>query len=409
MKYIKLIVFIMILPTWLFSQKKESFNDTYKNLQNIEPYYTFNKGFGFTTPDSTYQLNLQLRMQNRVESIYDDSFNLEEQEAIVKRLRLKFYGYVYDPAFIYYVQLSFTGGDVGGQPNSNLPSNLIKDAVIYYKPGNGLSLGFGQTKLPGNRQGHNSSGKLQLVDRSMVHSKFNIDRDFGVFANYHGELGNSTYSIKTAISSGEGSNWLSSTNSGYMYTGRLEFLPFGDFTKNGGFSEGDLMREPTPKLMIGAVAYYNDDALREEGTKGDLMYNTNTITGMFFDVIFKYKGFAFMADYAQRNTENPSVIVDSDDSTNFSYTYNGIGYNTQASYWFKNNYEIVGRFTRNTPEDSIQQYQDQNTQYTVGFNKYIKGHRFKLQFDTTYQMLENLQTTNTKNNWIFRAQVEIGI
>jgi hypothetical protein len=44
-----------------------------------------------------------------------------------------------------------------------------------------LDNGFGQTKLPGNNQRVVSSGSLEFTDRTINNSRFNIDRDFGLF------------------------------------------------------------------------------------------------------------------------------------------------------------------------------------------------------------------------------------
>jgi hypothetical protein len=43
---------------------------------------------------------------------------------------------------------------------------------------------FGQTKLPGNNQRVVSSGSLEFTDRTINNSRFNIDRDFGLFLDY---------------------------------------------------------------------------------------------------------------------------------------------------------------------------------------------------------------------------------
>lgn len=403
-----ILLLILLFPIIGYSQESDTIVNNYDMVQNIDPYFTYGKGLGITTPDSSYQLNFQMRMQNRVQMNFDENFNQESLQAMVKRLRLKLYGYVYDPRFVYYVQLSFSGGDVGDKLNPHIPSNIIRDAVFFYHGDNGLTFGFGQTKLPGNRQRINSSGDLQLADRSIVNAVFNIDRDFGIFANYHGSISSISYNIKTTISSGEGRNWLYSTGSGYMYSTRLEFFPLGDFVKNGAFFEGDLMREAKPKLMIAAAMYYNDKAVRANGTKGDVLYESNNIYGLFFDVIFKYRGFALEADYANRATEYNAININPDDPTEFLYTYNGYGINTQASYIFENDFEFVARFSQVTPESSIQSLESKTTQYTFGVNKYLKGHRFKLQLDSSYQIEENLSTSNSDNQWIFRAQVEIG-
>src|SRR5690606_26032135 len=124
----------------------------------------------------------------------------------VGRLRLKLEGFVYDPELTYYIQLSFSRGDMDweGRENSiaNVTPNLIRDAVIYYTPTKNLRLGFGQTKLPGNRQRGVSSGDQQFVDRSIVNATFNIDRDFGLFADFMSDY----VMLRGAITSGDGRN-----------------------------------------------------------------------------------------------------------------------------------------------------------------------------------------------------------
>jgi phosphate-selective porin OprO/OprP len=65
-------------------------------------------------------------------------------------LRLRFDGFVGNSKFLYAIQLSFAPGDVGEiQEGENI--NIIRDAVLFYRPNNNWSVGFGQTKLPGNR------------------------------------------------------------------------------------------------------------------------------------------------------------------------------------------------------------------------------------------------------------------
>ena len=87
-------------------------------------------------------------------------------------------GYVGSPKILYAIQLSFAPGDVGEiVEGENL--NIIRDAVVIYSPNKNWNFGFGQTKLPGNRQRVNSSGALQLTDRTINNAKFTLDRDFG--------------------------------------------------------------------------------------------------------------------------------------------------------------------------------------------------------------------------------------
>ena len=76
------------------------------------PYYSFGKGLGLTSPDSIFQLNIRFRMQNRVTYLENDGEN-GAYDGQIRRLRLRFYGYVGNPKFLYAIQLSFAPGDVG--------------------------------------------------------------------------------------------------------------------------------------------------------------------------------------------------------------------------------------------------------------------------------------------------------
>lgn len=169
------------------------------------PFYSYGSGLGFTTPDSTFRLNIRFRMQNRTTYVIREDAD-DSIEATVRRLRLRFDGFVGDPRFLYAIQLSFAPGDVGEiSPGDNI--NIIRDAVFYYQPNRFWSIGFGQTKLPGNRQRVNSSGALQLTDRSINNARFTIDRDYGIFINYQDEDTESfSWGLKSAISTGDGRN-----------------------------------------------------------------------------------------------------------------------------------------------------------------------------------------------------------
>ena len=151
--------------------------------------------------------------------------------------------------FLYVIQLSFAPGDVGEiQDGENI--NIIRDAAVFYRPNKHWSFLFGQTKLPGNRQRVNSSGALQLTDRSINNARFTIDRDFGFQAYYLNENKDKfSYNVKTAVSTGEGRNWTKSADDGVALTGKLELMPFGSFKKDGTNFEGDVAREKTPIIF----------------------------------------------------------------------------------------------------------------------------------------------------------------
>ena len=101
-------------------------------------------------------------MQNRAAFVTEDGddFSINEFEARIRRLRLRFDGFLYTPKLTYLIQLSFSRGDLDYE-SLGFP-NIVRDAYIQYAVSKSFSVGFGQTKLPGNRQRVTSSGDLQL-------------------------------------------------------------------------------------------------------------------------------------------------------------------------------------------------------------------------------------------------------
>src|ERR1700741_2916573 len=78
------------------------------------PYYTFSKGLGIVAPDSSFLLNIRFRIQNRAAFTTQDGddFSISQVEARVRRLRLRFDGFIYNPKLTYLIQLSFSRGDM---------------------------------------------------------------------------------------------------------------------------------------------------------------------------------------------------------------------------------------------------------------------------------------------------------
>src|SRR6218665_1427924 len=160
------------------------------------PYFNYKSGLGFTTPDSSYSLNLRFRIQNRIlmNTVSDEDLSPSSYEARVRRCRLGLAGHVISSKLTYYLQLSFSRGDMDWSAAEtstiNTSPNVLRDAMLFYRPVEDFQIGFGQGKLPGNRQRINSSSGLQFYDRSIVNVNFTPDRDFGLFMNYTAHFGN---------------------------------------------------------------------------------------------------------------------------------------------------------------------------------------------------------------------------
>ena len=370
------------------------------------PYYNYGRGLGLTSPDSIFQLNIRFRMQNRLSYL-----NNEDQEDAfdgqIRRLRLRFDGYVGNPKFLYAIQLSFAPGDVGEiEEGENI--NIIRDAVVFYRPNRQWSFAFGQTKLPGNRQRVNSSGALQLTDRSINNARFNIDRDFGFQTYFLNEKKDKfSYNIKTAVSTGNGRNVTKSPDDGFALTGRMEFFPLGAFAKDGTNFEGDIAREQKIKMLLAGTFHRNVKARQTQGQLGADLFEKRTMESIFVDAMLKYNGWAFMSSYMNRTAKNP-LAFNPEDITDFNYVYVGEGFDYQLSYIFPTNYEIIGRFSTQKMHEDIQALTPDSKQYSLGVTKYLWEHAFKLQGEVTLSDLDYLDGSN-KQNWYVRFQLEIGI
>lgn len=374
------------------------------------PYYSFGSGLGWTTPDSTFRLNLRFRMQNRAAYISSDDED-DIIEAAVRRLRLRFDGFVGDPRFLYAIQLSFAPGDVGTiTPGENL--NVIRDAVFFYQPEKtNFLIGIGQTKLPGNRQRVNSSGALQLTDRSINNAQFTIDRDFGLFTYYLAENEDRfSYNVKTAVSTGNGRNWTQNSSTHLAYTGRVELFPLGAFQNNGMLFEGDLVREPTPKVLLGGTYHFNNGAQRSRGQLGTVLPDRRDLSVIHLDGMMKYRGWSFQTAYMTRMADDPVIIPEGPTThpTPAQYFFTGSGYDLQLSYLFPFNVELIGRYSSQTPHSDIRNFEPNIDQYSFGITKYIWEHALKLQTELT-STKETFESGYERSHWYLRFQVEIGI
>lgn len=357
--------------------------------------------------DSLFLLNFRFRMQNRAgfNTLDGDDIMINEFEMRVRRLRLRFDGYILNPKFQYYIQLGFSKADLDLEASGI--AQPVRDAIVYYFPTKNLYFGFGQSKLPGNRQRVTSSGNLQFADRSIANAAFTIDRDFGFFGYYTKKLkDNSFMQLKGAITTGEGRN-ASKTNTGLAYTGRVEFLPFGLFSNKGDYSEGDIEFEETPKLAMGLTYSKNLRSTRTGGQLGLPLFEVRNLNTLIIDAMFKYRGNAILTECFNRNSPDP---ITTNEAGDIRYVQVGKGLNIQVSKMVSQKSEFAVRYSFVNPDQSISEFQDKIEEALLGYTYYINGHRIKLQGNVGYKWLEGLSRfENAGNSWTGMFQVEFGI
>ena len=163
-------------------------------------------------------MKIGTRMQFLAVSNWEEG-EKNESNFLVRRARLKFNGFAFSPKLKYKMELGLSNRDISGASKytSNAPRYIL-DAVVMWNFYENFELWAGQTKLPGNIERVISSGNLQQVDRSMLNSKFNIDRDLGIQLRHHFYLtDNFLVREKLAISQGEGRNITKGNLGGHQY------------------------------------------------------------------------------------------------------------------------------------------------------------------------------------------------
>ena len=396
----QLILSFLFIPLGLLLQAQE-ISDT-----------KFGNGMiNFIAKDSSFSVKFAPRIQSRYQSkwSYDgEDYDPADINFSVRRARLKFGGFAFSPKLKYKIELGLSNRDISGANvyNRNTPRYIL-DAVVMWNFYENFELWAGQTKLPGNIERVVSSANLQLIDRSLLNSKFNIDRDMGIQLRHKLRLGgNWIIKEKFSISQGEGRNITEGNIGGLQYTSRLELLPFGEFSSKGDYFQGDLKREKSIKAMFGFTYDINENAVKSRSNMGSYLIQSSgglfetDITTIFLDGVIKYNGFALTGEYANRDADQIEALEEDGRTKTGAVVGAGSASNIQGSYLFKNNFEITARYT-NINFKKITRLSDLK-QITFGVSKYIVGHSLKIQADISL-----LNASGIKDNVLFRTGFDL--
>ena len=260
------------------------------------------------------------------------------------------------------------------------------------------------------------SQTLQLPERSRLTSCFASIRDFGVFIDGTYKLGGGHYLKPViAITNGDGVNVIGADHGGLKIGGRIDYIPFGLFTNYGQYRQADIVRELTPKLVIGGYYSMNYGMSSRRGrNSGAILYFDDALneslpdySKLGFDFLFKYKGFSALGEFVTSSATVPEDITqrqrnDGTFSTNFdvdgernvedyvkSRIMLGQGYNIQIGYVLKNLWSVDARYTYLKADKysflNNGTFYNRPEYYTVGVSKYFgRSYGFKIQGSVTY-------------------------
>ena len=420
---IKLLIVSLLIPVYIPAQESKLHS------------YSFGEGLTFTD-GKDYKIDLD----GFVQPSYQGTLFLDPNHKNVfnrfrlRRLNMKLSGDVDHKKIEYGLQIDLSGTSETG----NASSSILMDAWVAYNVNKQFQITFGQRSTPtDNRELMMGSQSLQLVERSKVTSAFATIREFGLFLDGTYKIGKMSY-LKPYfnVTNGDGINVSLKDHGGLKFGGRLDFLPFGLFANFGQSREADIVREGSPKLVIGCNYSYNVGvSSREGGSSGAILYldslgreSLPNFTKYGLDFVFKYRGFSAIGELVQTSATVPTSItqrVRNDGTTTTDFKVNsiqdvpnyvkdrmmlGTGYNIQMGYVFKNRISVDARYTH--LEADTHSFLNNGTfynrpdYYTVGLSKYMgRGYGFKIQGSLTYVVAKTgsndfAGVPNTGNQWI---------
>jgi len=259
----------------------------------------------------------------------------------------------------------------------------LEDAEIWWAKNPLATLWVGQGKVPFGRQEYTSSGKQQFVDRWIGNALYAPGRDQGI--RVEGMNESKTFEYAVGAYNGIARNINLNDNDDYLYSGRVAWMPFGEYK----FEESSLDYPDSPKLVVGLGAVDNTIGV---GTAAIDVFRLG------YEAAFKWRGFNVQGEYFDEEAEDQSNV-----------TSDNKGYYVQAGYLFPNKkFEIAGRlenierdqaFSVSNLGSALQDFEGTG----IGLSYYLNKHVNKIQAD--YFMYEDKTTGNELSE--LRVQLQV--
>lgn len=361
----------------------------------------YDKGFFVQSiPDASdsgpvpFRLKFNSWMQLR-HSVFDSHGSTADQHDVeFERLRLVFSGHVWSPELKYFIQL-----DADSDQNESvdmLDYHITYDLAKIFDvaPGN-ILIRAGKWKMPFNRARAESGWKMQLVDRSLASSFFDINRSLGVGLIVKNEVSGRPVETRVALHNGFKTGAFQPVRAGELdkniaVSGRMFSDIVGEWEKDG---ESDLNPHQYPAIRIGggfAWTQVDNEGLREFRRQrvvdtGAILASLLPASVTAYDIAFysvdanlKYQGFSMHTEYYFRQ------IGDFSGAT--LPVQNDHGLLVQAGcFVIPKRLEAAARFSRIVGDSgTLGGAESSADEIACGLNWYFRGHHAKLQFDVTH-------------------------
>jgi hypothetical protein len=344
--------------------------------------FTPGKGIGLTSKDGRFALNLSLRTGFQYTAKHVREGGPSFQHALeLRRLRAVFWGHVFGEHNKYFFQLALAPRELQLR-DGTLHSHPAWDVYMTFDHLRDLTLRIGLYRPQYSRERLIQDINPLLVDRSLANGEFNLDRDIGFDLRSEDFLGLGRLRYYAGVFMGEGRNAEGFSDSGLLYTGRVDVLPLGLFDD---YDSADLARGKRFRMSLGAAYAYIDRAHNDKGVLGERPADggTTDMHNATADAVIKFGGLYLEGGYLWRHGKRRrgTAVDDAGVPIPTAAARNGEGWFAQAGFLIP--YTVLEPTFRVSqviglgPGTAL----DDGGELGGGLNYYFAGHNLKLQAD----------------------------
>lgn len=381
--------------------KGMAFQDPADPPSTVNTQYS-SRGFQFSTNDGLYRLQLAGRLQFRFATptdqdpiTYDDFFEQEQTLFKINRARLKVGGHAYKPWVSYYFEYE-------------LSASRLLDFRVMIEKWPWLSFKFGQWKSEYSRERVISSGKQQMMERSIINRPFTLDRQQGatVYGRWDGG-GLADFNYHILVLTGTGIGARTNDDDQLMYSGRVQWNVLGEGVDMSG-SALDYYQKPNASIALAGTTNTSQYTRYSSQGGGQLTGFENGKPGQYameqylIETTLKYRTFSWHSEYHRKNVFDNR----NDRLTRLHgwFVQGGILLNGSASENSTPKLELAGRYALFRPEMEIQGNREE--EYSLAFNCFFNDHLNKLTVDLTHFDFDEQSVNREASGWRFRVQYD---
>jgi phosphate-selective porin OprO and OprP len=397
--------------------------------------YQLGDGITLRSAQGRINVNQTLQAVYAVSSLQKD---LSARSTVfdIPRARINLFANVFDNKLSLSARVNLTSAFQSVTSGNRSFNTALQEANIEYRPNRTHAFNFGlRADYIDSRETRIEGESLGFIDRSAVSDAFDAIFDFGIRYKGNYQLGNNQLlRAYASVTTGDSRSALQQNFGGLKYGLRLDYLPFGKYSRYGEFYMDDLYREDKPKLVVGVVYSYNQSATSAKGTNGGRWIYADANGSRLFpsyskfgtDFLFKYQGFYAMGSFVTTRSKVP-VGIKGEFRTNGSLlpyptgqteaqTKNvvqsrlnlGSGYNLQGGYVFPSNWALGARYTSLNGDAVTAEFDQLNRYYAMVLTRYFADHNFKIQLQVGFNELKDaLKTTDQRGTYYAQTQLTI--